>query len=179
MGLHSRLQNWWTSLEPQRALPTGWTPGPDGKPVLASMNGVAIDGDQPVAVVSARPRAMVELSDWLAANGAAVVTVTALESVSTGRTPSGDTLLALFVDLDGAGDVEEVVNQLLILREDRPGLPIILCSADFLGDDLDTSRLSICDVSLRWPVSIGSARRGLAAAIENNRLWQARTRRPV
>ncbi len=56
-----------------------------------------------------------------------------------------------------------------------PDVQIILLSAEFSEDEFDTSRLAICDVSLRLPISFARVEHALIEAELNNAVWRART----
>lgn len=82
----------------------------------------------------------------------------------------------VIVDLEENVDLDHLIDQLFVLREYAPETRVILVSANFKCDDFDLERLSICDVSLRWPVSLARLELGLVMACFNNNIW-SETRR--
>lgn len=91
----------------------------------------------------------------------------------TGRPAGADGALGVLaiVDLDALGDLEEATEKLLVQRVNTPGIPTVLASRNFRRDDYGPERISIADVSVRFPFG----RNGLAAAISqalvNNSGW--------
>jgi hypothetical protein len=84
----------------------------------------------------------------------------------------------LLVDLDFLTQdlsLEEVVDDLLSLRQSMGALNIILLSNEVFGrSEADTTRLAIADVSLRTPVSGERLREAVWDARSNNMVWQER-----
>jgi hypothetical protein len=86
----------------------------------------------------------------------------------------------LVVDLDFLTctiDLEGILDDLLTLRTCAAHLTVVVISSSEVGrDDNGISRLSIADVSLRAPVSMGRLVQGLWSAKSNNSIWQSRVR---
>jgi hypothetical protein len=84
----------------------------------------------------------------------------------------------LLVDLDFLTQdlsLEEVVDDLLSLRQSMQALNIILLSDEVFGrSEADTTRLAIADVSLRTPASAERLREAVWDARCNNMIWQNR-----
>jgi hypothetical protein len=82
----------------------------------------------------------------------------------------------LVIDIDGLGELEDILATLHRFRLDRCDVPVILLSAGFGVDDFGTHRLSITDVSLRVPTAARRFKSALIEARHNNRTWQHRCR---
>ena len=82
----------------------------------------------------------------------------------------------IFIDVDEFSDVENVVDSLASLRMQRPDLIIILVSHMFSRTDLDKDRISICDASIRLPISLPHLEFSITEASYNNMIWQERLR---
>jgi hypothetical protein len=85
----------------------------------------------------------------------------------------------LVVDLDFVThtiDLDEIVGDLLELRRLAKELNVIIVSNDLGRSDNGLSRLSIADVSIKAPVSMGALLRGVWDARVNNKVWQDRLR---
>ena len=73
-----------------------------------------------------------------------------------------------FISAAALGDSSDVVEYCMALRQSKPDLPTILCSADVSMSDFSTERWEICDATLRIPLSRVATVLAVAAAIENN-----------
>lgn len=80
----------------------------------------------------------------------------------------------LVVQIDGFGEIEDIVDQVMAFRRNAPGVPLILISTGFRQDRLGAERLALCDVSLRDPVNLGQVQAAVDQALQNNLLWQER-----
>lgn len=73
-----------------------------------------------------------------------------------------------FISAAALGDTSDVVSFCMALRQFKPDLPTILCSADVAMSDFSTERWEICDATLRIPLTRVSTALAVSAAIENN-----------
>jgi hypothetical protein len=80
----------------------------------------------------------------------------------------------LVVQIDGFGEIEDIVDQVMAFRRNAPTVPLILISTGFRQDRLGAERLALCDVSLRDPVNLGQVQAAVEQALQNNLLWQER-----
>lgn len=80
----------------------------------------------------------------------------------------------MIVEIDGFGGIFGVFDKLLSLRQERPGLPVILASKRLREHDLSTERLPICDVSVALPTDAAELHLALLRANVNNFAWQMR-----
>lgn len=78
----------------------------------------------------------------------------------------------LAVDIDALGDTTDAVEVLTRLRLSQPQIIVIIFSAHFLVDDIDRHRISICDASLRLPVTRSRFEAMLEYARDTNKIWQ-------
>ena len=74
----------------------------------------------------------------------------------------------LVVNVDAFEDCGSAVNSMLVFRRHRPDTIVILVSAAVAIDDLGSERRTICDATLRAPVTLARLKRGVSAAYENN-----------
>lgn len=85
----------------------------------------------------------------------------------------------LLINTDTFGDIDQAVDILIKLRRQKPLVSLIILSSHFLVDDLDDNRISICDASLRLPIS----RRRLLTALEfaraTNKKWNVRVAQTI
>ncbi|MCW1949820.1 MAG: hypothetical protein KIH44_000420 [Octadecabacter sp.] len=79
-----------------------------------------------------------------------------------------DALGCLIINVDGFDCIEDAVEALMRFRQSRPEVVVIITSGDFLLDDLGTERRTICDASLRVPLTPRRIQIGLRAATHNN-----------
>ena len=73
-----------------------------------------------------------------------------------------------FVDYDSIAKRCDPVQFCLHLRSKHPGLPLILVSETFSGNDLSTDRASICDASMVWTTDPGILTEVVSAAQSNS-----------
>lgn len=80
----------------------------------------------------------------------------------------------VFVDVDSLGGPTQVVDRLLLFRQDLPHVTIVLLSSEFSSDDFSVDRLAICDCSIRCDQSLSNLEIALEQAFLNNSVWLAR-----
>ncbi|GAA0303165.1 hypothetical protein [Rhodovulum strictum] len=80
----------------------------------------------------------------------------------------------LVVQIDDFGGITGCIRALLRFRHLCPTVPVILLSTQTMQEDLSLERLTLCDVTLRTPVSAAAWRPVLGIARKNNRVWQSR-----
>lgn len=114
------------------------------------------------------------LSEWLMPYGIQMRNVSKWESARNVWTADGSAPEYISIDIDVFECIENLVDELLQLRVNKPKVKVIIVSRHFDDDEFDTSRLSICDVSLRWPLTFGRLGRAMKAAEANNIVWQTR-----
>ncbi|NOD02184.1 hypothetical protein, partial [Roseobacter sp. HKCCD9054-2] len=86
----------------------------------------------------------------------------------------------LLIDLDFLQNSvwsDEIVGDLLELRQSVRDLPCILVSDDFGRDDRGTGGLPIADARLRAPATLGRLKDAIREAQTNNLIWQRRADR--
>ncbi|NPU44377.1 hypothetical protein [Roseobacter sp. HKCCD7120] len=86
----------------------------------------------------------------------------------------------LLIDLDFLQNSvwsDEIVGDLLELRQSVRDLPCILVSDDFGRDDRGTGGLPIADARLRAPATLGRLKDAIREAQANNLIWQRRADR--
>lgn len=74
----------------------------------------------------------------------------------------------LAVDLDCAGALEDIVEQLISFREENPQTCVLALTGCTLSDDLSGHRRPICDATVKIPATPSRLRDALAAALENH-----------
>jgi hypothetical protein len=79
----------------------------------------------------------------------------------------------LVVNFDAIGTTHEAVDALFAFRARQKEVAIVLVTALIAEDDFDSSRTSICDVTLRSPLSPKRLRDGLVGATLNGRMTEA------
>lgn len=131
-----------------------------------------LHGSGPVVVVGSQRGSLAGALDWLADQSVPVRLLRSLETLASSEV-CAEASHAL-IDLDAMGGVENAYEALRRLREDRPGLPVILASNFFRADDFGLERLPLCDVSLRLPCSFAAFEFALSEAEINNQIWQDR-----
>lgn len=83
--------------------------------------------------------------------------------------------LVLIVDIDLFGGVSDVVGQLIMLRKRKPDCSVVLLSRELSGNDFTTSRLPMCDVSLRLPFGDLPKFETIHETVHsNNMIWRQR-----
>jgi len=131
-----------------------------------------LHGSGPVVVVGSQRGSLAGALDWLVDQSVPVRLFRSLEALAISEA-SAEASHAL-IDLDAIGGVENAYEALRRLREDRPGLPVIMASNFFRADDFGLERLPLCDVSLRLPCSFAAFEFALSLAEINNQIWQDR-----
>ncbi|MBR2655611.1 MAG: hypothetical protein IKD58_03820 [Loktanella sp.] len=74
----------------------------------------------------------------------------------------------LIVNIDIAGDLDSIVEQLLAARVELPEMPVIICSETFSTNDFTAQRRAIADSSLRLPSSDTWVALAIESGISNN-----------
>jgi hypothetical protein len=80
----------------------------------------------------------------------------------------------IFVSIDDFGGPTFVYDQLHDLRQNMPNTAVILVSSEFATDEYGTHRLTLADVSLRFPFSKSSLLLALNQAPINLTAWKQR-----
>jgi DNA-binding response OmpR family regulator len=80
----------------------------------------------------------------------------------------------LLLDIEPHNGISGLYDRLTRLRQEKPEVVVILASAMTRTDDLDTTRLAICDATVRLPVSAARFHNALDAAMMNNMTWCVR-----
>jgi hypothetical protein len=137
-------------------------------PAVKSLSDVA------VLVASRHPDGLAGLAEWFRAAGALVALGDDLDTVLARVLANPVGCGGLIVQIDGFGEIEDIVDQLMSFRRKAPAVPLILISAGFRQDRLGAERLALCDVSLRDPVGLGKMPAVLEQALQNNLMWQER-----
>lgn len=125
-----------------------------------------------VCIVARSIGAAGPLSEWLASLGVAVSATKDLSAAIANLRQSYKAWSAAVIFADGFGGPVECFDQLRMLREECPGLPVILVSAAFPESDFSAERLPICDVCLRHPVDPAEYTEAWLGAVENSRRWR-------
>lgn len=112
------------------------------------------------------------LSEWLASLGVAVSATKDLAAAIANLRQSYRAWSAAVIFADGFGGPVECFDQLRLLREECPGLPVIVVSAAFAESDFSAERLPLCDVCLRHPVDPAEYTAAWLGAVENSRRWR-------
>lgn len=82
---------------------------------------------------------------------------------------SSGTITHVMVNADAFEDFGEAVDALLSYRKRDTNSAVILASSRIAADDLGSERRPICDVSLRFPLSLNRLVDGTLMASANNR----------
>jgi hypothetical protein len=83
------------------------------------------------------------------------------------------TFTHLIVNADAWDSIDEAVCALFCYRQCEDDRVVILTSGKILADDLGRERKAICDVSLRFPVSLNRLVEGIMIASANNREFRS------
>lgn len=78
----------------------------------------------------------------------------------------------LIVNIDSFPDLESAIVSLMEFRQKTGEMAVVIVSSQVQDDDLSQERRSICDATLRLPVTEQRLRRGLLEASVNNREFQ-------
>jgi len=93
------------------------------------------------------------LAAWFRAAELHVIVVTHWENMIALLQADAGQFGLLYCDIDGYGDLEDIAEDLLTLRQKNRTLPIVVESKGFARDDLSGERKLICDACLRSPTS--------------------------
>jgi hypothetical protein len=129
---------------------------------------------QSYLIVTKRPLRLADVLDWVQAQGAVGRIASDLED-ALNQIRANRWTCAVF-EVDSLGDLKDVVDAIVELRDQRPNLPVILVSRHVQRDDFDHFRLPLCDVTLRFPVDAANFSFAVDEALVNNRVWIARRR---
>ena len=129
--------------------------------------------NQPVLLVSACQQGDPDLTSWFEALGSEVAPTTDLDLALDALAENPAAWGMLVVVMDHLACEESVVETLLLVRTVKRDLPVILASQYFARNDFSAGRSSICDASLRTPLSKTAVELAVHAAIENNRFMTA------
>lgn len=146
--------------------------GPSANPgTWRSYVGDPSEATQPLRIGLAAPNTMQSrsIASHLAGLGHEAHLVSELDALLgtvVDRPQDWDCIIA---DLDGAGDTEIAVDEMLIFRDSCPDIPVLLLSSQVKRDDFSRTRRAIGDATLRKPVFRYGLLRGLSAALENAR----------
>lgn len=76
--------------------------------------------------------------------------------------------------IDDFSSLGRTIQKLRDFREERPDVPVLLMSANFISDDITQERLAICDVSLHIPINSSNIEEYFSSAWMNNDAWKRR-----
>lgn len=178
----------WSELDPSVARPLAQPRAKDLKkaPTARSVNawvqwnpnGLAISDQRIFCVSSAHSLSIgSQLARIISERGYGVDLCNCLETAVSTIVINPDMWYAMIVDLDECelqAEVEDVVSSLSAFRVAAPKVVVMLFSENFARDDLETSRLSIADISLRAPLSAFRILENFPFAHSNNQAWQDR-----
>ncbi|MGP9789980.1 hypothetical protein [Roseinatronobacter sp. NSM] len=91
---------------------------------------------------------------------------------SEASSPVENIFTHVLINFDAFEDTEAGVETLLTLRGKNTNAVTILCSKVVSSDDFDSSRILICDATLKMPLTDKRLRNGFIAANANNREWR-------
>jgi hypothetical protein len=131
--------------------------------------------DKSVLLITESLRRFGDLTGWVRAQGSDVVRI-GVEDLGAMTRSQPSRWGMVVVDADITSDLNELLDRLADLRDAHPDLPVILTSHYFGRDDMSLSRLTVCDASLRMPLQMARLEFAFAMALENNLIWQERSR---
>lgn len=124
-----------------------------------------------IGLVGPCGRTFADLTDMVSTRGNIFVRMTSLIGLSAALVGERPKIDRLFVDVDGLGGIEAVIDDLLDLRRYLPKLPVVLISSEFSRDEFDLTRVSICDCSLKAPLTCESVDYAIMQSRVNNMVW--------
>lgn len=80
----------------------------------------------------------------------------------------------LFMERGETEDMDDFITRCFKVRQMAPAMPIVLISSTFTYDEFSTTRLSICDASLRMPLMRSTFDHAMQLAVQNNEFYCAR-----
>lgn len=116
-------------------------------------------------------RTFADLTDIVSTRGNIFVRMTSLIGLSAALVGARPKIDRLFVDVDGLGGIEAIIDDLLDLRRYLPKLPVVLISSEFSRDEFDLTRVPICDCSLKAPLTCESVDYAITQSRVNNMVW--------
>ena len=152
--------------------------GPDGSRwvrVVPAKGGSSLhqtEAGTDVCIVARSLGATGPLSEWLASLGIAVSATKDLGVAIMNLRQSYTAWAAVVIFADGFGGPVECFDQLRLLREECPGLPVILVSGSFAESDFTAERAPLCDVCLRYPIDPSEYVMAWVGAVENSKRWR-------
>ena len=108
------------------------------------------------------------LARWVRDRGGLPVRVGACRDMARFFTDSDPFPSMIILEVSDNADMSDVIDRCLELRKVAPGSPIILISRNFSYNDFSTSRLEICDASLRIPILRSAFEDVVLLAMTNN-----------
>ncbi|MBI1218194.1 MAG: hypothetical protein GC186_06560 [Rhodobacteraceae bacterium] len=84
--------------------------------------------------------------------------------------------LICIIQADDFGDLDDLIEHLITLRQCNPAVEVILVSRKVNRHDFSAERLAICDVTLQYPYTSSDLDEALISAHHNNLAWRKRTR---
>lgn len=120
-----------------------------------------------VLLVAFSPEQLGELRDHLRTAGVDVTAATPNVKQLSNAGEMGAAFTHILVNIDAFDDLETGIDVLSAFRK-RFSHVVVLCSAHVADDDLGSERSTICDATLRLPVSPKRLRQGLSAASVNS-----------
>lgn len=124
-------------------------------------------------------RTFADLTDMVSTRGNIFVRMTSLIGLSAALVGPRTKIDRLFVDVDGLGGIEAIIDDLLDLRRYLPKLPVVLISSEFSRDEFDLTRVSICDCSLKAPLTCESVDYAITQSRVNNMVWVKKNFEPL
>lgn len=124
-------------------------------------------------------RTFADLTDMVSTRGNIFVRMTSLIGLSAALGGARPKIDRLFVDVDGLGGIEAVIDDLLDLRRYLAKLPVVLISSEFSRDEFDLTRVSICDCSLKAPLTCESVDYAITQSRVNNMVWVKKNFEPL
>ncbi len=124
-------------------------------------------------------RTFADLTDMVSTRGNIFVRMTSLIGLSAALVGARPKIDRLFVDVDGLGGIEAIIDDLLDLRRYLPKLPVVLISSEFSRDEFDLTRVSICDCSLKAPLTCESVDYAITQSRVNNMVWVKKNFEPL
>ncbi|MDE4063674.1 hypothetical protein [Phaeobacter gallaeciensis] len=124
-------------------------------------------------------RTFADLTDMVSTRGNMFVRLTSLIGLSASLAVARPKIDRLFVDVDGLGGIDAIIDDLLDLRRYLPKLPVVLISSQFSRDEFDLTRVSICDCSLKAPLTCESVDYAITQSRVNNMVWVKKNIEPL
>lgn len=180
-----RMGNMWLILQQIRDLPDRFVGqghktfqpfiGPSAVPTMTLGAGSTKpqDATQVIALVGLKEASLHRIQIFIRDEGGEILRLepTALNAYDPIARAKPDHVI---IDLEAVGGIASAYSSLRAFRDRHPDIPVILVSNEFAKDDFGTSRLALCDISLRAPFTFAMLGFALREAKVNNTLWQKR-----